>query len=154
MEFFIVAWLLTALVFGFLGMWVADQKSRPSSEGFLLGLLFGPLGVLIEAVLPNGVPQAKVAVIPEDPLVRQARLIAWRADQDDRMRRAAEAARQREREQIEQLKQGVAASLGVIVSLATAPIRAYRTIPEWAAPIVWGLLVAVPIVVALIFMRG
>jgi len=35
-----------------LGAWVAAQKARGAAEGFLLGLLFGPFGVLIEALLP------------------------------------------------------------------------------------------------------
>lgn len=41
-------------VFGFLGLYVATQKNRPITEGFILGLAFGPLGVIVEACLPVG----------------------------------------------------------------------------------------------------
>jgi hypothetical protein len=38
---------------GMLGLWVAERKLREPIEGFFLGLLLGPLGVLIEAALPD-----------------------------------------------------------------------------------------------------
>jgi hypothetical protein len=41
------------LLCGLLSAWVASQKNRDSSEGFLLGALFGPLGVLVEGLLPT-----------------------------------------------------------------------------------------------------
>jgi hypothetical protein len=44
---------ICGLIFGFLGRWIAGEKHREPSEGFLLGFLFGPLGVLIEALLPT-----------------------------------------------------------------------------------------------------
>jgi hypothetical protein len=50
----LAAGLIVAVVFGGLGAWVATQKDRGQGEGFILGLLFGPLGVLIEALLPAG----------------------------------------------------------------------------------------------------
>ena len=53
--------LVVGVVFGFLGVFVATQKRRSDAEGFFLGFLFGPLGVLIEALLPadspSGVPR-------------------------------------------------------------------------------------------------
>lgn len=49
-----VPWLIAGgLVFGLLGRWVADQCGRRGSEGFVLGFLFGPVGVIIEALLPH-----------------------------------------------------------------------------------------------------
>jgi hypothetical protein len=45
--------LALAVVFAGLGAWIADQKGRSGGEGFALGLLFGPLGVLVEALLPT-----------------------------------------------------------------------------------------------------
>jgi len=45
--------LLVCLVTGFLGRYVAIQKGRDASEGFLIGLLFNLLGVLIISLLPN-----------------------------------------------------------------------------------------------------
>lgn len=46
--------LIFWLIMSVFGVWVAGQKNRKPSEGFLLGFLFGPFGVLIEALLPQG----------------------------------------------------------------------------------------------------
>ena len=48
-EFFIVS----AIVFGLLGRYIAKQKNRSGAEGFWLGVLFSALGVIIVALLPN-----------------------------------------------------------------------------------------------------
>jgi len=50
---FVVAWIAMP----FLGLFVAIQKHRSGGEGLLLGLFFGPFGVLIEALLPSATPQ-------------------------------------------------------------------------------------------------
>ena len=47
-------WALAAVLFGGLGAWIGVQKQRGAAEGFALGLLFGPLGVLVELFLPQG----------------------------------------------------------------------------------------------------
>lgn len=47
--------VLGSVVFGTFGLWVARQKQRSAYEGLLIGSLFGPLGVLVEAILPQGV---------------------------------------------------------------------------------------------------
>lgn len=46
---------VTALWIAFpaLGFYVAKQKGRSIVEGIILGVLFGPLGVLVEALLPD-----------------------------------------------------------------------------------------------------
>ncbi len=49
---FIVVLIVWA-VFGWFGAYIAEQKGRGSTEGFVLGFLFGPLGCLIEALLPT-----------------------------------------------------------------------------------------------------
>lgn len=36
----------------YLGAWVAKQKGRPRYEGFILGGLMGPFGVIVEGLLP------------------------------------------------------------------------------------------------------
>lgn len=54
-----------ALICGVLGRFVATQKGRPSTEGFMLGLLFGPFGVLIEGLLPTLVRETTK---PEGPV--------------------------------------------------------------------------------------
>ncbi len=48
-EFFVIS----AIVFGLLGRYIAKQKNRSGAEGFWLGLLFSALGVIIVALLPN-----------------------------------------------------------------------------------------------------
>lgn len=45
-----------------LGYWIALQKRREPFEGLVLGLLFGPLGAIIEALLPNGERGGKTRV--------------------------------------------------------------------------------------------
>jgi hypothetical protein len=52
-EGFIIAVIFGVILFGILGSWVSVQKNRDGSEGFLLGCLFGPLGVLIAALVPT-----------------------------------------------------------------------------------------------------
>jgi hypothetical protein len=47
-------WALAAVASGCLGAWIAVQKRRGAPEGLTLGLLFGPLGVLVELFLPQG----------------------------------------------------------------------------------------------------
>ena len=50
-----------ALVVGFplcglLGLWIAARKLRSSAEGFFLGFVLGPVGLMIEAALPDEWP--------------------------------------------------------------------------------------------------
>lgn len=50
--------LVVAVVCGFIGAAIGEPK-RQGAMGFLLGFLFGPLGLLIVAVMqPNAVPAA------------------------------------------------------------------------------------------------
>jgi hypothetical protein len=49
-ECLILTWLFLC---GPLGGWVAGQKGRSGAEGFALGFVFGPFGVLVEALLPS-----------------------------------------------------------------------------------------------------
>ena len=52
MELLIILLIVWA-AFGALGYYIATQKGRPQAEGLLLGFLFGPLGVLLVALLPS-----------------------------------------------------------------------------------------------------
>jgi ribosomal protein L37AE/L43A len=47
----LVVYLIVALLCGAICTSIYQSKGRPGSSGFLLGFLFGPLGVLIAAVL-------------------------------------------------------------------------------------------------------
>ena len=45
--------ILSSIIMGFLGSYVASEKNRSGTEGFLLGLLFSIIGVIIVALLPT-----------------------------------------------------------------------------------------------------
>lgn len=47
---FIVVWIV---VFGGLGYYISTQKGREPAEGMILGAIFGPLGAIIAALLPD-----------------------------------------------------------------------------------------------------
>lgn len=49
----VIVWWLAAAAFSALASWVAIQCGRSVVEGFVLGLLFGPLGVIVESLLPK-----------------------------------------------------------------------------------------------------
>jgi hypothetical protein len=71
MELFIV--VIWAAVFGGVGYWIATQKRRSEVEGVALGCLLGPIGWIIEAVLPTGEPPAtRSAQSDETPTQRWA----------------------------------------------------------------------------------
>jgi hypothetical protein len=69
--------LAGAVLFAALGYYIAAQKGRPETEGLVLGLVFGPLGCLIEAILPtierNGQSPGSLEDAParKDPLDRR-----------------------------------------------------------------------------------
>jgi hypothetical protein len=52
-PFFIPTIFVGLSLCGMLGLWVAGRKLREPIGGFFLGFLLGPLGVLIEAALPD-----------------------------------------------------------------------------------------------------
>lgn len=79
--------LLCFPVFAFFGGWVANQKGRDPFEGGMLGLLFGPFGVHIEALLPTD---------QDELATRKDRLRA--ADEAARMAQAKALARARAEE--------------------------------------------------------
>jgi hypothetical protein len=55
-----ILWAFLALIYGGSSEWIAGRKNRDGFEGFFLGLLFGPVGMLIEATLPNGPASSSV----------------------------------------------------------------------------------------------
>lgn len=62
---------ITLAATALLGVFVAVQKRRSPAEGLILGVLFGPLGVLVEALLPS--PEAGPAVVPKGRTPKPAR---------------------------------------------------------------------------------
>ncbi len=88
MEWLILAVIL-AVSMGGLSAWIAGQKRRDTSEGFILGFLFGPFGVLVEALLPQGNKQAGSGISPAPRNIDEVGVIATIAD---RFRTALEEA--------------------------------------------------------------
>lgn len=60
MEIFLSVLALAWMLFVGFGWWIAVQKNRRGGEGAILGLLFGPLGCLVEALLPNQAPELTI----------------------------------------------------------------------------------------------
>lgn len=53
MAYALFGLLFWAIVFGWLGSWVADKCGRDPLEGMVLGGVFGPFGVIVEGLLPK-----------------------------------------------------------------------------------------------------
>jgi hypothetical protein len=49
----VVGLIVYILVCACAGSYVAAQKGRPLFEGLIFGLLFGPIGLVVEACLPD-----------------------------------------------------------------------------------------------------
>ena len=135
----VVAWVV---VFTFLGSWVSCQKHRRPEEGAILGLLFGPFGVLLEALLPTLQP-APPPSPPQGPTGKELRAMR------------EEAEREREVLTTRQLKE---AAESLRLSREQRAYRARRRRERWEATPDWlkmvlaglgvGALVCVPIIVA------
>ena len=63
---------IIGLVMAILGAWVALINRRGVLEGFILGMLFGPFGVLIEALLPLFYADAELRPSREQKLLDQS----------------------------------------------------------------------------------
>jgi hypothetical protein len=140
-EMLILAGVVVVFVFSVLGGWVAGEKNRSVGEGIFLGVLFGPFGVLIEALLPTlAAPAAPASpppvVVSEEKLQRerdeklqreredyerQLLRAEWEAEQDYQQ---AQARKQRRTERRRELWEatpdwakmiGVGLAVGVVV---------------------------------------
>jgi len=153
--------------FGGFGAWIASVKNRPTNEGMLVGLFFGPLGCLVEALLPDGQPTlvvSRASDVGSDSVVEEESeaevRIRMRAIQREQWQREREA---RHRE-IEQRRRETVARLQTFGARRLAEARWgcrfflgfgwYRALPEVAQPIVLGLAISLPIVLAIMFMMG
>jgi len=129
------------LVFGWLGSYIANQKQRGGGEGFALGILFGPLGCLIEALLPNVVPPPQPVVVPApQPVVLTPAQIArqtqrMRAEQD-----RIDAERQARHGAFWQFVDEINRRLWWWLSC-----QWYALLPEWLQPVVIGVAIAIPV---------
>ena len=142
----IVYWLVFGVIFGALGAWIANEKHRDQGEGFILGFLFCPLGVIIEAVLPNP-PQAVLEPTPQptaEELARQRELLEQQREQqrqEEAIRRQvqqlAEQQRQEEHAQHDRQEAESRLSAGATGRTGTrgeSPAQRATTTPGAAAP--------------------
>jgi hypothetical protein len=53
------------LLFSYLGAWVAIQCERSAVEGAVIGVILGPFGLILEALLPRGIAENEI----EEPRV-------------------------------------------------------------------------------------
>ena len=58
--------ILSSVIMGFLGSYVAIEKNRSGTEGFLLGLLFSLIGVIIVALLPTKEKPKEIVISDEE----------------------------------------------------------------------------------------
>jgi hypothetical protein len=125
----IVAGLVGACVFGGLGCWIAGAKHRGGGDGFILGLLFGPFGCLIEALLPNGKPPAPPKPPPAKTTEQLLKEVADRVRRAEwrRLREEQEAKDTAEQEErVRQKPEAIRARLGRAVRYVGRPARLGR----------------------------
>ena len=60
----VLLWIVGIAIGAGVGAWIAGQKQREAWEGALLGLFLGPIGWIIEALLPGG-PELPPGVVGE-----------------------------------------------------------------------------------------
>ena len=68
-----LAWLGIALTFGTIGGVVAEIRGAPAWAGGLLGLVLGPLGTFLAAVLPTNIGDSEEGT--------RAERLQWEAEQ-------------------------------------------------------------------------
>ena len=149
MEILFVAWL----IFAILGMWIANQKHREGGEGFILGLLFGPIGCLIEAILPNGTQPAKreysalaVEKAREEARAHAQRITAENAQRaairdeaDRRVKAEAEAARVARVARVSARNKAYRA-----MGIEPGPFAWFKALPDVVQALTIGLVLAIP----------
>ncbi|AGA27642.1 hypothetical protein [Singulisphaera acidiphila] len=157
--FLLALWIMFALF----GSWIASAKGRSSLEGFVIGFLFGPLGCLIEALLPTLAyatpsPFHAVTITPEQAAEAEQEEERRRKYQFDRDMLIAErqakldaqrdAALELARKQADETRRQAWAWFNRVV------IRFgwFRALPETAQPIVVGLAVALPVICVIVIL--
>ena len=158
MEILIPIVVVVALAFAALGTWIASQKNRDGGEGFILGLLFGPIGVIIEAVLPTvaqpppPAPAAELTEEEQDRIQEQRRRQA--AQEEAKRLAAARELEERRKARIEQMrreKRGKGSDArGKRKRNSSRSIKAlWRWIPDWvkmaSAGLLLGLVLCTPL---------
>jgi hypothetical protein len=147
MEFLFII-VVIAIVFALFGSWVAGQKNRDQGEGATLGCIFGPFGVLIEALLPTLQPpapptEAELTAQRERERQRREKLEAEaRAFQQWREARERELAEQREAQArwLRGLRDDFVGGCKVVREEYKA---LWEAIPDWVKMTALGLVIGV-----------
>ncbi len=141
---FLVIWLIVGGVLGCVGAWVAAQKNRPGGEGFMLGFFLGPLGLILEALLPTLTKEqlAELQRRPEPP--SPAELAARKAKEQAYME-AFRQERERNRKAAEETRRRRAESFSKACH-AVFGFSWFHALPDWMQPIFLGIAVALPVV--------
>jgi hypothetical protein len=149
-----IVWCIT----GGLGAWVATQKYRDVGEGFILGLLFGPLGVIVEALLPTKPAAAPApAIDPETEAQRIASVAAIKREREEAERQREKYARILEREAAvarmeaenrqRDRKERLEARVKWYRARGVEPgvFAWFKVLPDWLQPLLLGLVVTTPV---------
>jgi muconolactone delta-isomerase len=159
------ALMIYAATFGGLSMWIATQKNRDQGEGIILGLLFGPFGCLIEALMPAGTytPPSEPHVPTSLDAETIARIKANQSAYQDKLRKERAAVRAREANadafwavfEKEKARERAEAKARRDKSyrargIEPGPFAWFKLWPEWLQATLLGLAVPSPIVMAIV----
>jgi hypothetical protein len=140
--------------FGGYGYWIASVKRRSPGEGLLLGILFGPVGCVVEALLGERTAED----VEQDQLRLQAEIQAKLQEEKDR-RSALHAEYARHKKEAQERAEAARARrsetytrFSIWFDRMVLKFGWYKALPEVAQPIVIGLVVAVPLVAVLFLM--
>lgn len=165
MEILIIAVIVGAVVFGGLGSWVSYQKGRGEGEGLALGCLFGPFGVLIEALLPTGTPPAVPSVKDKLRMEREVQESHRLAEESRRQRRADRLARAdavrasaaehwREAQEWWRSRRSQDRDWFKARGVEPGPMAWFKVLPDWFQAIFMGLILAAVVLFVVLILSG
>jgi hypothetical protein len=148
-------WIMQALLwfsFAGYGQWIASIKRRRRAEGFLIGLILGPIGCVIEACIR----ERSIEACEKQQLRRSEEAKVLLEERQERSRaRQADAARMREeaasRAAISKARRTASYQhLSAWFDRTILKFGWYKALPEVVQPMVVGLFISLPIVCVLI----
>jgi hypothetical protein len=136
---------------GFMGGWIAEQKNRKTGEGFVLGALLGPLGWIIEALLPT-IPQPSAAEVERIETLQHSYHEQEAQHQEKEHEGWIIEQQQREREPQERAKMAYVRRKARSAWIKNNVIHWvwYKDLSDLSQALLLGLLIAVPVVIVLI----
>jgi hypothetical protein len=138
--------LISWLVFGVFGVWVACEKGRNELEGLFLGLFFGPFGVLIEALLPT--VQRPTPRVPSQS-ERELAAAESRVIELKQRRRSEEISRLLQQQRADRVRR----RQEVWAKLANRRRELWEATPDWARMTLVGVAAGLLVCLPLFFLR-